>query len=178
MKKIISLIVITLSLFLSGCIQNISQQGITVKVPASQITDSLQKQFPVSSDFEYGKVTLENPKAMLTAGSDRVQAGTTISFASALLPTQTGSLMLSGKPFFNAKDGAVYLKEPNIEKLEFNGYNLASFMKEPLMQAILPIVNEIFRTRPIYQLNKNSIQNSLINDIKVSNGELLITFGF
>jgi len=177
MKKTISVVTIFIALLFSGCIQNISQQGLTIKVPASQITQSLEQQFPVSQDFEYGKITLTNPKAMLSAGNDRVQAGTTIGFSSALIPTQTGSLFVSGKPFFDAKSGAVYLKEPNIEKLEFNGYKLASFMKGPLTEAIMPIINEVFRTRPIYQLNKNSIQNSFVNDIKVSNGELLITFG-
>ncbi len=177
MKKTISVIAIFIAFLFSGCIQNINQQGLTIKVPASQITQSLEQQFPISQDFEYGKVTLTDPKAMLSAGSNRIQAGTTIGFSSTLLPKQTGSLFVSGKPFFDAKSGAVYLREPNIEKLEFNGYKLASFMKGPLTEAIIPIINEVFRTRPIYQLNKNSIQNSFVNDIKVSNGFLLITFG-
>jgi hypothetical protein len=164
-------------LFFTGCIHSIDPQGLTIKVPASQITQSLEQQFPVSQDFQYGKVTLQNPKALLHAGSDRVQAGTTLSFANALIPTQSGSLMVSGKPIFDAKTGAVYLTQPSIDRLEFNGYKLASFMQGPLKDAIMPLINEVFRTHPIYRVNKNSLQSAFIKNIRVSNGELLISFG-
>ena len=175
MKK--RLLIVLLSLFFTGCIHSIDQQGLTIRVPASQITQSLEQQFPVSQNFQYGKVTLQNPKALLHAGSDRVQAGTTLSFSNALIPTQTGSLMVSGKPIFDAKTGAVYLTQPNIDRLEFNGYKLASFMQGPLKNAIMPLINEVFRTRPIYRLNQNSLQSAFVKNIQVSNGELLLTFG-
>ncbi len=164
-------------LFLSGCVHSINQQGFTIKIPSSQITQSLENQFPISENFQYGKVTLKNPKALLHEGSDRVQAGTTISFSSPLIPTQTGSLFISGKPIFDTKTGAIYLTKPNIDKLEFNGYELASFLQGPLKEAVLPLINEIFQTRPIYRLDQNSIANSFVNDIRVNNGELLVTFG-
>ncbi len=171
------LILLLLTLLFSGCVHSINQQGLTIRVPASQITESLEQQFPVSQNFQYGKVTLQNPKALLHAGSDRVQAGTTIGFSNALIPTQTGSLMISGKPIFDAKTGAVYLTQPNIDRLEFNGYKLASFMQGPLKDAIIPLINEVFRTRPIYRLNQNSLQSAFVRNIQVSNGELLLTFG-
>jgi len=164
-------------LFLTGCIHSIDPQGLTIRVPASQITQSLEQQFPVSQNFQYGKVTLQNPKALLHSGSDRVQAGTTIGFSNALIPMQRGTLMLSGKPIFNAQTGAIYLTEPNIDRLEFNGYKLASFMQGPLKDAIMPIINEVFRTHPIYRLNQNSIQSMFVKGIRVNNGELLVTFG-
>jgi hypothetical protein len=172
-----NLILLLITLFFSGCVHSINQQGLTIRVPASQITQSLEQQFPVSQNFQYGKVTLANPKALLHAESDRVQAGTTIRFSNALIPQQSGTLMISGKPIFDAKSGAIYLTEPNIDKLEFNGYRLASFMQGPLKDAIMPLINEVFRTRPIYRLNRNSIQSMFVNNIQVSNGELLVTFG-
>jgi hypothetical protein len=175
MKK--RLLIVLFALFFTGCIHSIDPQGLTIKVPASQITQSLEQQFPVSQDFQYGKVTLQNPKALLHAGSDRVQAGTTLSFANALIPTQSASLMVSGKPIFDAKTGAVYLTQPSIDRLEFNGYKLASFMQGPLKDVIMPLINEVFRTHPIYRVNKNSLQSAFIKNIRVSNGELLISFG-
>ncbi len=173
----LKLFIVAIALFFSGCIQNINQHGVTIRVPASQITQSLEQQFPVSQNFQYGKVTLKNPKALLHAGSDRIQAGTTLGFSNALIPVQQGTVLLSGKPIFDAQTGAVYLTEPNIDKLEFNGYKLASFMQGPLRDAIMPIVNELFRTHPIYKLNQNSVQSMFVKGIRVSNGELLITFG-
>lgn len=176
MKTLITISLLTI-LFFSGCVHSINQQGLTIKVPASEITQSLKQQFPISQKFQYGKVTLKNPKALLKAGSDRVQAGTTIGFSNSLIPTQRGSLLVSGKPIFDAKSRAIYLTQPNIDKLEFNGYSLSSVIQGPLKEAILPIIHEVFRKRPIYKLNKNSVQSMFINNIQVSNGELLVTFG-
>jgi hypothetical protein len=173
----IKLLMLLTILFFTGCVHSINQQGLTIRIPASQITQSLEQQFPVAQDFQYGKVTLTNPKALLHAGSDRVQTGTTIGFSNALIPTQTGTLMISGKPIFDAKTGAIYLTQPNIDRLEFNGYKLASYIQGPLKDAIMPLINEVFRTKPIYRLNKNSIQSMFVNNIRVSNGELLVTFG-
>lgn len=175
MKK--NILLVFLVLLFSGCVHSINQQGLTIRIPASQITASLEQQFPVSQNFQYGTVTLQNPKALLHAGSDRVQAGTTIGFSNALIPTQSGSLMISGKPIFDAKTGAIYLTQPNIDRLEFNGYKLASFMKGSLKDAVMPLINEVFRTRPIYRLEKNSLQSAFVRDIRVSNGTLLLTFG-
>lgn len=175
--KFYSIFFVIIASIFSGCIQNITPQGLTISVPASQITQSLEQQFPIAEDFDYGKITLENPKAFLKEGSNRVEAGTSISISSPLIPKQSGSLFISGTPYFDAKNGAVYLKEPNIEKLEFNGYKLASFMQGPLKNALIPIINEVFKSRPIYTLNKSSFQKSFVNNIKVDNGELLITFG-
>ena len=176
-QKFYSIFFIFITFVFSGCIQNITPKGLTVKVPTSQIAQSLERQFPVSKDFSYGKVSLENPKVMLRAGSDRVETGAMINLSSAFIPTQTGSLIVSGKPFFDAQSGSVYLREPNVERLQFNDHKLESFMKGPLNNIIVEIANEIFRTTPIYQVNKSSFRKSFVNDIRVSNGELLINFG-
>lgn len=161
----------------SGCIHSIDKKGLTITVPAAQITASLEEEFPISQSFNYGKITLKEPQAILKTGSNRIEAGTKISFSNAFIPAQTGSLYLSGKPVFDAQNSAIYLREPAIENLEFNGYQLNNMLQSALNDALLPLISEIFRNRPIYRLNRNALQNSFINDIQVLNGELLITFG-
>jgi hypothetical protein len=177
MKKIYLLTTLILSLIFTGCIRDISPQGLTVSIPASSITKSLEEQFPRTQSFQYGKIHLSNPKALLHAGTDRVVAGTSIGYSSSLIPLQQGSLYVSGVPYFDAQSGNVYLRQPNIDKLEFNGYKLSSFLQGPLKDAIMPVVNEVFRTTPIYKINRSTLQGSFINNIRVSNGELLVTFG-
>ncbi len=177
MKKISIMIALLLSLFLTGCIQDISPQGLTVRIPASTVSSALEKQFPIRQDFAYGNVELSHPKAMLTRGSDRVVTGTDIAFSNALIPRQSGSLFVSGIPFYDAQSGAVYLREPMIDKLEFNGYKLSSMLQGPLKSAIIPIINEIFRQTPIYKINRSSLQGSFVKNVVVDNGELLVTFG-
>ena len=177
MKKFTIMITLLASLFLTGCIQDISQNGLTVRIPASTVTSALEGQFPIKQSFAYGNVELSNPKALLTRGSNRVVTGTSIGFSNAFIPEQKGSLYVSGVPYFDAQSGAVYLREPMIDKLDFNGYNLSSMISGPLKNAIIPIINQIFRTTPIYKVNRSSLQGSFVKNVVVDNGELLVTFG-
>jgi len=177
MKKLTLMITLLVSLLLTGCVQNISQNGLTIRVPSSSISSALEQQFPISQGFQYGKIELSDPKALLTRGSNRVTTGTSIGFSNALIPKQTGSLFVSGIPFFDANTGAIYLREPMIDKLQFNGYKLSDYLQGPLKQALIPIVNEVFRQTPIYKVNKSSLQGSFVKNVVVDNGELLVTFG-
>lgn len=177
MKKLTIMIALLASLLLTGCIQNISENGLTIRVPASSVTSALEQQFPIRQSFQYGDVELANPKALLTRGSNRVVTGTSIGFSNALIPKQSGALYVSGVPFFDAQSGAVYLREPMIDKLEFNGYKLSDYLQGPLKQALIPIINEVFRQTPIYKVNRSSLQGSFVKNVVVDNGELLVTFG-
>lgn len=177
MKKTALFLLIMITLFFTACIQNVSPQGLTIRVPASTVTSALEQQFPIKQRFSYGDVELSHPQALLTQGSNRVVTGTTIGFSNALIPKQTGALTVSGVPYFDAQSGAVYLREPMIDKLEFNGYRLADYLQGPLKSAIVPIVNEVFRQTPIYRVNRSSLQGSFVKNVTVDDGALLVTFG-
>ena len=177
MKKIYMTTILIFTILFTGCIKDISPQGLTISIPASTVTESLQQQFPITQSFTFGKIHLTDPQAILKQGSNRVLTGTSIGYSSSLIPMQKGSLYLSGVPYFDARSGNIFLREPKIEKLSFNQYKLSSFIQGPMQQAILPIINEIFRKTPIYRINKSSIQSSFLKNIYVSNGELLVTFG-
>ena len=178
MQKLFIMIALLSSLLFTGCIQDISSNGLTIRVPASTVTSSLEKQFPIKQSFQYGDVELSDPKALLTRGSNRVMTGTSIGFSNALIPTQRGSLYVSGIPSYDAQTGNIYLREPMIDKLEFNGYKLSDYLEGPLKSAIIPIINEVFRSTPIYTVNRSSLQGSFVKNVVVDNGELLVTFGF
>jgi len=177
MKHYLSGFVLLLALLFTGCIKDINPNGMTVVIPASKLTQSLQQQFPVTENTNYGKVTLKNPKALLQKGSDRITAGATLLFSNALIPEQKGSIYVSGKPWFDAKTGSVYLNEPNIEKLDFNGYKLGNFFNGSAANQLKPIINEVFRKIPVYRINRNSIQGSFVKNVRVEDGNLLLTFG-
>ncbi len=177
MRSYFSTLLLLLTLFLTGCIKDINPNGMTIAIPASKITQSLQQQFPVTQNTQYGKVTLKNPKALLQKGSDRITAGATVLFSNSLIPQQQGSVYVSGKPYFDAKTGSIYLTEPNIEKLDINGYKLGNFLNGQVMEQIRPILNEIFKQIPIYKIERNSIQGSFVKNVYVEDGNLLLTFG-
>ena len=167
----------TLALLLTGCIKDINPQGMTVVIPASKITQSLQQQFPITENTDYGKVTLTNPKALLQKGSDCITTGATLLFSNSLISQQKGSVYVSGKPVFDAKTGSVYLTQPKIEKLDINNNNLSGFLNGSISELIRPIVDEVFRKVPIYKIDTNSIQGSFVKNVRVEDGSLLLTFG-
>lgn len=177
MKQIFFAILIGLGVLLSGCIKDINPNGMTMAIPASRITQTLQQQFPITQNTEYGKVTLKNPKALLQKGSDRITAGATVLFSNSLIPSQQGSVYISGKPYFDAKSGAVYLREPSVEKLDFNGYHLGNLLKGSTTELVKPILDDIFQKIPIYRIQRNSIQGSFVKNVRVEDGSLLVTFG-
>ena len=177
MKHYFGGFVLVLALLFTGCIKDINPGGMTVVIPASKLTQSLQQQFPVTENTNFGKVTLKNPKALLQKGSDRITAGATVLFSNALIPEQQGSVYVSGKPWFDAKTGSVYLNEPNIEKLDINGYKLGNFLNGSVANQLKPFINEVFRKIPVYRVNNNSIQGSFVKNVKVEDGNLLLTLG-
>jgi hypothetical protein len=40
-----------------------------------------------------------------------------------------------------------------------------------------PVIDNIFNNIPIYKVDKSSFKGSFINDIKIEDSELLVTFG-
>lgn len=176
-KRYLGVFAVLLMMLLSGCIKDINPSGMTIAIPASQINETLQKEFPITQKTQYGKVTLADPQALLAKGSDRIKAGSTVIFSNALIPEQKGSVYVSGKPYFDAKTGNIYLTQPMIDKLDINGYKLASFMQGSVSDIVKPVINEVFRKIPIYKLNKNSIQGSFVKSVSVEDGSLLVRFG-
>ncbi len=176
MRKYFIALFFTFSLMLTGCIKDISPQGMTVVVPASKITQSLQQQFPITENTPYGKVTLTNPRALLQKGSDRITAGATVLFSNSLIQQQRGSVYISGKPVFDARTGSVFLTQPQIEKLDINN-NLTQFLQGPASEIVRPFIDEVFRKVPVYTIDKKSIQGSFVKNVRVENGNLLLTFG-
>jgi len=176
-------VLLMLLLLWSGCVQNIqniqsiSSKGVTLRIPAYELNSHMQDLFPIISNLQYGSIELSNPKAILKKGSNKIIAGTSISYQNDNLPTQTGKLYISGSPYFDAVSGDIYLHSPKIEKLSFNGIDLFDYVKKPIIEAIQPNIDNIFAQYPIYKIDRSSFANSFIKDLYIEDGSLLVTFG-
>ena len=181
MKKILFLFLVAVSF--TGCIQNIqniqdiSANSLTIRIPATKLNSRLQDLFPIISNLQYGSIELSNPNAILKKGSDRMTAGTTISYSNDNLPTQKGLLYISGSPYLNGETGEIFLQRPKIEKLQFNGVDLFDYVKQPIIDALTPTIDNLFATHPIYKLDMSKAQNSFIKKLYIEDGSLLVTFG-
>ncbi len=183
MKKLLTFLLFISPLFFMACsntiqnIENISSKGITVRVSADELSSRLQDSFPIIKNLPYGEIELTNPKAILKKGTDRIVTGTTVRYENDNLPEQQGSLYISGAPYFDAKTGEIFLRSPKIEQMRFNGVDLFDYVKQPLVDALQPTIDQIFAQHPIYQVDRSSLTNSFIKNIYVDDGALLITFG-
>jgi len=184
MKKFLLISILATSIpFLTSCsnvvqnIENVSAKGLTLRVSADELSSRLEDDFPIVKNLPYGEVELTNPKAILKKGSDRIVTGTTIKYENDNLPEQKGSLYISGSPYFDASTGNIFLRSPKIEKMSFNGVDLFDYVKKPIIDALQPVIDNIFLQHPIYKVDRSSIANSFIKSVSVDNGALLITFG-
>ena len=177
MNSIRTLLLVSLLWLLTGCIQDISPTGVTLRIPASQINADLRKNFPIKRRTPYGTLTLSDPKAKLEPGSDRIVAGATLHYANALIPAQTGTLYLSGTPYFDASKGAIYLHHPRIEELTFNSYSFTGLLKSNIQRQLQPILDRFFASIPIYRLDRGSMSGRFVKDVTVADGALLVRMG-
>ncbi len=184
MRKYFLFIGVIVTIWMTGCVQNIqnieniSSKGVTLRVSEDELSSRLEDIFPIVDNLPYGEIELTHPKAILKKGSNRVIAGTTVSYSNDVLAEQQGSLYLSGAPFFNAQTGEIFLRAPKIEQMKFNGVDLFDYVKKPLIDALQPMINELFAKNPIYVVDRSKFMNSFIKNVSVDDGSLLITFGF
>ena len=179
MKKLVVLIFSFLVLFFSGCASGLgfSPNGYTMAISPSMLTSSIQKQFPQKKKFDYGSVELRDPDLGFVKGSDELNVGIAFGLSNPLIPTQNGSVKLSGGIDFDPKSGQFFLKDPKINELKFNNSSLTSLLPSDVKSILKVVVSEILKQTPIYKLDKNSFTGMLVKDVKIDNGKLLVTFG-
>ncbi len=179
MKKSILFLLIGISLLLNGCIAGlgVDKQGYTIAISPSMITSSIEKEFPKKREFNYGTIELSDPDLGFVKGSDKLNLGLSFSLLNPILPTQKGSIKLLSGIRFDAQSGEFFLKDLSVEKIEFNSSNLKTFLPSDLNAILGVIVSETLKQIPIYKIDKNSFTGMLVKDVKIKDGDLLVTFG-
>ncbi|MEH6533747.1 MAG: DUF1439 domain-containing protein [Photobacterium frigidiphilum] len=84
----------------------------------------------------------------------------------------------SAIPFYDKDEGAIFLKDLNVESLNVTPDNLGIFANKQLISPIVSIVGQILSTRPIYRLNDDDFKESLLKtagpELKIKNHELVV----
>ncbi len=177
MSKIISTLVLFLLLLLSsGCVRNIDSNGLTLKLNESQLNKKSDK-FPIKENFVFANIDIKQPKIYIKNGSNKLNAKMDLNLSAIFIPTSKGTFEISGEPYFNKEKSAIFLRDINIEDLEFTDLNLNKRFANTLLSNMKPVVDTIFEQMPIYEIDKNSFKGSFVKDIKIENSELLVTFG-
>lgn len=77
----------------------------------------------------------------------------------------------SAIPFYDKEEGAIYLKDLNMESLDVSPYNLNDFASKQLLTPIVDVVGKIILSYPVYRLKEDDFKQSLI---KSARPEMLI----
>ncbi len=165
------------SLLLAGCVKEISPTAFSYRIPADRIDRSLQEAFPIKRHTPYGEITLTDPRLLFAQNSNRITAGATLHFKNPLFVEQSGSLYLSGIPYYNAQKGAIYLRDPQLEKITLNGYTLDNTLKSRIQAQLQPLIDHLFEQLPIYRIDRETLAGSFVKDISVEKGGLVVRMG-
>ena len=175
-KKIPTLVILFTLIFFTGCIKKLDSDGLTLQIQESELNNFSQK-FPINQDFVFAFVQLEKPHIYIKNGSNRLTATINTNFSTVFMPNSVGTFSLTGSPYFDKEKSAIFLKDIQIEELKITNIDLDKNFLNTLTSNTKPIIDDIFNTIPIYEVDKSSFKGSLMKDIKIEDSQLLVTFG-
>jgi hypothetical protein len=169
------LILFILVLF-TGCIKKLDSDGLTLKIQESEL-NNFSQEFPIKKDFVFANTQIEKPNFFIKKGTNRLSANIDMSLSAIFIPSAKGTFTLSGTPYFDKEKSGVFLKDVQIEKLEFNNINLNSDFTNIVTSNMKPVIDNVFTNFPIYELEKSSFKGSFVKEVKIEDSELLVLFG-
>ena len=175
-KKLQILLVLFSLLFFTACVKNLDSNGLTLKIEESEL-NNFSQEFPINQDFVFANVQLQKPHIFVKDGTNRLAASINMSFSTIFLPSSDGTFSISGTPYFDRENSAIYLKNIQMEDLKLTNVTIDKNIVNALVVNTKPIIDNVFNTIPIYKIDKSSFKGSFINDIKIEDSELLVTFG-
>ena len=175
-KNIKIVLILFALLFFTGCIKKLDSNGLTLKIEESEL-NNFSQEFPINQDFVFANVQLQKPHIFVKNGTNRLAASINMSFSTIFLPSSDGTFSISGTPYFDRETSAIFLKDIQMEDLKLTNVTVDKNLVNALVVNTKPIIDNVFNTIPIYKIDKSSFKGSFINDIKIENSELLVTFG-
>ena len=100
-----------------------------------------------------------------------------MNFSTVFIPNSNGTFAITGNPYFDRETSAIFLKDIQIEELKLTNVAIDKNFVNALIINTKPIIDNVFNSIPIYKIDKSSFKGSFINDIKIEDSELLVTFG-
>ncbi len=175
--KSYKIVLVLLSLlFFNGCIKKLDSDGLTLKIEESEL-NNFSQEFPINQDFVFANIQLQKPHIFVKDGTNRLTASINMSFSTIFLPSSDGTFSISGTPYFDKETSAIFLKDIQMEELKLTNVTVDKNLLNALVVNTKPIIDNVFNTIPIYKIDKSSFKGSFINNIKIENSELLVTFG-
>lgn len=176
-KKINTLFFMLTLLIFTGCgVKHLSTDGLTLKIDESELNDKFDD-FPIEKNYIFANIKVEKPKLFIKKGSNKISASMNTFISAIMIPQKSGSFIISGTPHFDKETRSIYLQNINVEKFKISGTLITKELANTLLSNLKPLIDNIFKSFPIYKIEKSSFLGNQVKDIKIKNSELLVTFG-
>jgi len=161
----------------SGCVNNLSKEGLVLKVSEYELSQSFKESFPFEKNLVFGSLILNKPTIKMHKVKNRVKVGINLGLKTLFTNPIKGSFIISGEPEFRKDVSSIYLKNIKIENFHFGKLKMSEQFSNTFIVTMEPLVNKIFKKYPVYKVPEDSILGSFIKDIKIGNSKLLVTYG-
>jgi Protein of unknown function (DUF1439) len=163
---------------LAAC--NVSGDGITYNITASQFQEKIAPRFPVEDcRLLLACVNLNSPKVILNEGSDRIAFQVQLAFKAGNKITP-GVVTASSKLRYDKESISLFLEDVQIDQLQIDGLSNRS---ADLVRTLTPaLVGNSLTNKPIYTFKSDSGSNQWLNariqNVKVVDGKLQVLVGW
>lgn len=171
------LALLTLILFINGCVHQVNKEGLTLSLDESQLSESFKDKFPIKQEFVFGKVEINKPLIDIPKNSKRINTKIALRFTTMFTNALSGNFSISGEPFFDKKEASIYLQNIKIENFALSNFKIDDKFSKTFLITLKPMIDKVFKKFPIYRIPKESFHGNFIKNIKIKEEKLLITYG-
>ena len=180
MQKYINLLLILGTIIFTGCLAGFDPNAgtYTIDVPTNIIQKNIDAKLPLKKSLSIGTLKINSSDILTQNSNDKLNLGTTFSFSSLLIPTINGKVNVTGGIKYNTQNKSFYLKDPMLDKLQFNNFVLSRYLTPSMKDLISKIIGQSLAKYPIYRLDGNmELVSKVLRNVKIQNGDLKLTFG-
>lgn len=162
---------------LSSCVTpSLDGKGYDMTVPLSSVNSTIAKNFPQKKKTDYGTLLIEKPDLLAKKSNDTLGIGSDFTFSNMLIPNGIkGKASLSSGLSFNASDKGIYLANPMVDELKFQDFALSKYLTPQVRTLIGKAIAQQLKNKPIYKVD--SMGSSLVKNVAVKNGDLVLSLG-
>lgn len=156
------------------------RRGYVYEVSESDIQSRVERQFPVERCVLVFCIELSKPFVRLADGQARIEFGSDALIEVAFSDDKyDGNAGFSGRLSYARDEGAFYLEDSRVEKLEVSG--VSEEHKKNLNELAALLVSEYLRKNPIYSFNGTALEAAApwleLKEVGVQDGMLRIRLG-
>ena len=159
---------------------------IDIEIAQQELQQKLDKKFPIKKTYSLvvilGDVVCQNPRVVLTEGSDRVGAGLDVVVTLQLRDgpkSFQGSFDVTFGIDFNPETGQLFLTDMQFVHMDLPG--VPDVYVSRIRQAATSVAQDVLKDIPVYQLTakdaKTTIAKLIVKGAVVRNGALIVTLG-